>query len=375
MQLARWVVRCAQTLQPKADINFLAIHTDWEQWTPNWRDTSDSPEHDLLNFLNHARNLGAKREHDTVYAYLGHPLLQKADGNGPIIMPDYDLPVSQVYLQLTTVLLEQSGLRTLSAIEHDDYTMRQDWPSWVVRWRVEYNQCSFGCYTGFHYRASGENPEQIYKIDDQQLVLRGNVVDKIKYVHQFTVNSSDLNKPEALRTSSPSEHEEVNLDRIWADLRNDNVPCHYPENERLEAFGLTLCSGLTNFARAEDDLEKHNANFSSYWSLRLAATGEDVPTELKSAGQGDPDAFWFDMSLSCEGRTFFITEKGYYGLGPWTTKQGDICSIILGAYVPFVLRPKASSLFRLVGEAYVHGIMAGELVSALENGSQDLIIY
>jgi hypothetical protein len=325
--------------------------------------------------LNHARNLESKREHDVVYAYLGHPLLQKEDGSGPIIVPDYDLPVSQVYLQLTTVLLEKSGIRSLSAIEHDEYTMRQEWPSWVVRWRVEYNQCSFGCYTGFHYRASGENPEQVYKIDDQQLTLRGLIVDKIKHVHQFTVNSSDLEKPEDLRTFSSSGHEEVILDRIWADLHNKDIPCQYPDNARLETLGLTLCAGLTNFLRAEDNLAKHNANFASYWKLRLAAAGGSIPPELEAVSEGDSDAFWFDMSLACEGRSFFITEKGYYGLGPWTTKPGDICTIIMGAYVPFVLRPKESGLFRLLGETYVHGTMLGELVPDLESGGQDLVIY
>jgi heterokaryon incompatibility protein (HET) len=49
MQLSRWVVRCAQTLQGKASINFRAIHTEWEEWKRDWRETSDSPEHDLYD--------------------------------------------------------------------------------------------------------------------------------------------------------------------------------------------------------------------------------------------------------------------------------------------------------------------------------------
>lgn len=39
--------------------------------------------------------------------------------------------------------------------------------------------------------------------------------------------------------------------------------------------------------------------------------------------------------------------------------EGDICCILFGAPVPFVLRP-AGNGYRLVGEAYVHGIMKGE---------------
>ena len=74
---------------------------------------------------------------------------------------------------------------------------------------------------------------------------------------------------------------------------------------------------------------------------------------------------------SCYGRRrLFATRKGYLGLGPASIEVGDAVWIFPGAKVPFVLRPVASpqfentasepSRFKLVGEAYVHGIMHGE---------------
>jgi hypothetical protein len=102
----------------------------------------------------------------------------------------------------------------------------------------------------------------------------------------------------------------------------------------------------------------------------------------------------------CRGRRFFVTEKGYIGLGPSTTQPGDYVTLLEGAWAPYILRPKVLSgpevgrafalpddsegskldtktlarvqadlgliadsgseplaCFTLVGEAYVHGIM------------------
>ncbi|KAL5118209.1 hypothetical protein ACEQ8H_003881 [Pleosporales sp. CAS-2024a] len=62
------------------------------------------------------------------------------------------------------------------------------------------------------------------------------------------------------------------------------------------------------------------------------------------------------------GRVMFVTEKGYIGLGPWNAKRGDVVGVLLGGCTPFLLREVAGEQsYTLVGEAYVHGIMSGEL--------------
>lgn len=60
-------------------------------------------------------------------------------------------------------------------------------------------------------------------------------------------------------------------------------------------------------------------------------------------------------------RWFGVTDKGYMGMLPRTTKAGDVVCIVKGAKVPMVLRKMPSvDAYQLVGEAYVHGIMEGE---------------
>jgi hypothetical protein len=78
-------------------------------------------------------------------------------------------------------------------------------------------------------------------------------------------------------------------------------------------------------------------------------------------------------------RRLCITEKGYIGMVPPLSinrdekGEGDVICLIRGAQVPFVLRPVMSvdptsdatpaerRQFQLVGEAYIHGIMDGEM--------------
>ncbi|KAG4435095.1 hypothetical protein IFR05_009422 [Cadophora sp. M221] len=65
----------------------------------------------------------------------------------------------------------------------------------------------------------------------------------------------------------------------------------------------------------------------------------------------------------------FMTQRGYVGLGPGYgqehTRPGDLVCIFYGARVPFVLRPRpdGQSGYILVGEAFVYGIMDGELIT------------
>jgi hypothetical protein len=72
------------------------------------------------------------------------------------------------------------------------------------------------------------------------------------------------------------------------------------------------------------------------------------------------------------GRKFFITKKGYLGLGPKMAEPGDRIAIIHGSGVPFVLRRSADKsgkrAWQIVGECYVHGIMDGEVIHMYEMG-------
>jgi hypothetical protein len=377
MQLSRWVTRCAPGLQSKANIVFLGVHTDWEHWSPDWRETAPYPEYDLLQFYSHARGLNCTQKHDHIYAFLGHPLYQLPDGSGPIIEPDYNMRIEEVFASFTILLLEQFGLRVLSTVEQNEDTIKREHPSWVLSWEVELVQCSLGYWSGFRWDASASSkPETPFVVEgDDGLQVSGFVVGAVSKVYQFSINSDNLETPAALRDIQPDGHIPSVLDEIWADIHSDVAPYRYPLDKKTEIFGLTLVAGLTNYKHAEEDLEQHWANFAAYWTMRMRATsGQDPPAELGQPKHGDPDNFFFDMSLVCEGRTFIITDNGYYGLAPWIAKKGDVCCILQGASVPFVLRRRDQSSYKFLGEGYIHGVMFGEAVREVEQEWKNIII-
>jgi hypothetical protein len=62
-------------------------------------------------------------------------------------------------------------------------------------------------------------------------------------------------------------------------------------------------------------------------------------------------------------RRFFVTSKGFFGLGPRETEEGDVVFVLYGCNVPVVLRRKGE-FWTFVGEAFVAGIMDGEVIEA-----------
>jgi hypothetical protein len=66
-------------------------------------------------------------------------------------------------------------------------------------------------------------------------------------------------------------------------------------------------------------------------------------------------------------RSFFTTACGRMGIGPYRSKHGDVVAVLYGGDFCFVLRRRGNQ-YELVGDAYTHGIMKGEL---FEGGNGD----
>ena len=61
-------------------------------------------------------------------------------------------------------------------------------------------------------------------------------------------------------------------------------------------------------------------------------------------------------SFACSGK------PAYLGMGAENMKPGDRVCIFLGANVPYILRPQNNGRYKMVGEAYVYGLMHGEIL-------------
>ena len=77
-----------------------------------------------------------------------------------------------------------------------------------------------------------------------------------------------------------------------------------------------------------------------------------------------------------ERRRIFTTAQGRLGFGPETIQEADVVCILNYACTAHILRPDSaggSPTYRLVGEAYVHGMMTGQIES-LGLEEQDIIL-
>jgi hypothetical protein len=68
------------------------------------------------------------------------------------------------------------------------------------------------------------------------------------------------------------------------------------------------------------------------------------------------------MSVIGRAAAFFVTSQGHYGLLPPTAEEGDLVCCVYGCAVPLIVRRMPGGKVMLMGEAYVYGMMWGEMV-------------
>lgn len=93
--------------------------------------------------------------------------------------------------------------------------------------------------------------------------------------------------------------------------------------------------------------------------LERHIAGEDTSSEEAWAPMNDFKRVAATAIQVCNRRTAFRIDNGCLGLGPEELAVGDVVGLLFGATVPFVLR-RFKTAYRLVGAAYVQGVMAGE---------------
>jgi hypothetical protein len=133
-------------------------------------------------------------------------------------------------------------------------------------------------------------------------------------------------------------------------------PPYVAGGNTLEAYIRTLCTDRT---AARERLTEEA--YEAFWGWSYVTPSLDPA--VKQQGQ----VVGFSMLNRLLHRSLFVTEKGYIGLGPAKIQNGDMVCIIYGCSVPLILRAQNDHHI-LVGEAYVHGIMDGEVIDLFLDG-------
>jgi hypothetical protein len=307
----------------------LLVHTEWSHWQQPTTRT-------FFDLVNHGALLSCTDPRDHVYAFLGHPLAKtKVDGRGqPLLVPDYGKDFMDLYLDVSVMFLQEIGLRLLSSVEHTETTIEEPFPSWVVRWNVSQVMNDMPQY---NYRVVPihKTLETHFCLNGKELGLRGITIDWIEDVYRMEqlTNQGDITFVD-IKSS-----EVFSVDSMMDKRRS--APIGPYESRHCYNFLKAISGG---------DLEYY-LDGRAEWRYKQTFT-----------------KFRQMVTALCCRRCFAVTKQGYFALVPWISQPGDVIGVVLGAKVPFLLRPKTKDRkYKLLGEAYVQGIMQGELDSKFES--------
>ncbi|KAJ4026236.1 hypothetical protein NW752_001175 [Fusarium irregulare] len=362
----------------------------------------------LLKLLMWTTGFQATDARDSVYGLWGilqHVAKEQGVTVPKHLMPNYNIPASQVLESIATEILEATGDLTLLALVKDPARrVTADLPSWCP---------DFGPSTGMNSIFS----------PGFKSVTRPNASGTVKYgaIRQgkaFKVHGSLLGTVrllgesfEKVTTSGVHGWVEIllamdrmyahaaqsSMEAFWRTLIWDhdftNRPAKLVDRKGFKSLVIMWMAGAFQKTLAKDGLAAAEKQLEAYRILDdLASHIPDsaFPThaEFKSLmtklglldGSSEKvlsmseQAAWIEkvrntgkfcfavIGVTSRYRRPFLTDNGHLGSSCESTQAGDKVWIVSGCPVPLVLRKSADHEegYMLVGESYVHGVMNGE---------------
>jgi hypothetical protein len=168
---------------------------------------------------------------------------------------------------------------------------------------------------------------------------------------------------------------------FWRTMIGDWIMKEYPvqraQDEHAHAYDSLMQGDTTEYLPSTTQSSIMPA-YEPFVNTSIAPPAYESFTSTPSIPHRSPSSFRPSDNLLYESacgmlpdQAFFITEKGYIGIGPPDTRPGDQVWVLFGGQVPFVMREKEKEQgdgvnkgddVTFVGDAYVHGIMDGEAV-------------
>lgn len=365
------------------------------------RDPTEFRTHGVPKLATMFRYRQATNPRDKLYGFLG------IDSNLESPPIDYRKPISECYAVLTAfIMCKTSSLDVLNCMEPqepdderrvlsrtDSSQRTAGLPSWCPDWNYSAKQRMEGRlflreFTFYHFNASFRMPPHVFipqgpdpnhedgkgpdlfegmKEEENRILVVGFQIDAVRSVGEY-YGQDPAWRPDVWQS--------------WRRLVDAEMPTagkYANEQDMMRAFSHTLCQGFAGSSFRNGRMvsiklaDDHDAYFEELWadvgvsSVSKTARGT---AELGKRSLGAQSLETQAVAASC-GRRFFITEKGYFGMGGSNIQPGDRIWILSGGRTPYVLRRAAQDLeltesivpiYHFAGQAYVHGVMYGEAV-------------
>ncbi|RAK98188.1 HET domain-containing protein [Aspergillus ibericus CBS 121593] len=321
-----------------------------------WGYYADKEAERLQRFLEMTRTRGAYDGRDKIYSLLG---LTRDCSERLFIVPDYTVPVSEVYIQMAWQIIRQANtLEILATVERK--VPNSEIPTWCPDWRSRGNGEERDLWV--HSRSwkfnAGPSNGRVADLHNRVLAVRGVHVDVV------AKTAPPLSQDEPL---APRLDEFAHMARYYADAL-----CPYTRGGAVkEAFWRTMLNdALETKPNEHMQLMAEDESFFVWWRrLRDRGGVGEVYDPFQEHLRAIARSFW----LPNDNRAFFTTQKGYMGFGPPDMKPGDVVAVLLGSRMPFVLRQMPATCCvgdggqgrkycSVVGYCYLHGVMNGQAV-------------
>lgn len=351
---------------------------------------NEKRDHEVANLLHGAirvtRNLRATELKDKIFAPIALVLhVFPIEDIIARLRPDYSKSTAQVFTEVSSFLLQHDALPGksyfISMAGNATPARVEGLPSWVQDYSVPEDKtiildddCNFNCLAGIsqdnnlEFTPSGPTLRLCTSRFDtlSELVLlpflpiRQRRVAELLPLLQFAAGLPDFDARGEPAILSMIHSITANGTREYDDrsaydkFREKFTQFFYLAASRGHISVDEILAPESTFSRLLNDFEGRMITaFPTYIELRNGVE------DLGSVQIPEDQAFEFMMTTD---RQAFLSTEGYVGIVPITAQSGDEIMFLPGSPVPFVFRKMDQpGEYKLVGEAYVHGIMYGEL--------------
>ncbi len=331
----------------------------------------DRDFHSLLGLLHQTTFFQATDRRDKIYALLG---LSNRDADRLAIFPDYKKSLDQLCREVVKYLIASND--SLAILHGNRRTAVADGPSWIPRFHDPIGTPLWTQNSRSFDTAWSSKPQIKFSHDLQHLGAQGFAVGTVGTTYGPFENPFHIVQDDSFEQILEMEHAAMKTLSRGAEMSDDDARVF------REAFWRTL---IGNHGFIDTQLGRTNTTLTQYPApAEYAELYETLVHRAEVPPDFEPEKdeftrwtdymwpYWTAMQHQLRDRSFFAGKDRYIGVGPQGTKVGDIFVVLFGSSMPLILR-EVDKGYMLIGDAYVHGIMDGQLMALRESfGTGDL---